>query len=107
MVAVNETSTEPQSAVDHRRIRWHRHVLAALVIWSGMFIAGEAGRIYTMHRVEELNVDGECDTIVRYVSLEEDSPVAFRKLAERAGGTGIRISAQSQSTGAAHNLMMS
>jgi hypothetical protein len=51
-----------------------------------MFLAGEAVRIYTMHRVEELNVDGECDTIVRYVSLEADSPVAFRKLAERAGG---------------------
>lgn len=68
------------------RVRWHRHVLGALAIWSLMFVANEAFRISTMHRVEELNTDGQCESIVRYVTLEEDAPTSFRKLAERLGG---------------------
>ena len=82
-MGVNHVDSEAASA---RRIRWHRHVLGAIVVWSLMFVASEAFRIYTMHKVEALNADGECDTIIRHPALEEDSPSLFRKLAERAGG---------------------
>ena len=68
------------------RVKWlHRHLWCVLAIWSGMFFANEAHRIYVTNQVLKHVNQGDAIFKPRYPALNK-SPAILSKMAKALGG---------------------